>query len=770
MSQFKAKILKSGYNVWVENLVNVDKPVYSYFNVIPYTDFLKIEGVVKPSIPKAIANSKDYQDLIKILAINGVYPSNNQVNEILNFLKEKKKHSKKDTKAFIKEMIKTSSYSRSSNKSKLKLQSRLLIARHVFYENDIQTFVYDIEIEEKTNILDLKAVFLKDSKKPMDDPDNIIMLESEFFFDNSNLALDIQDLPRTGKAGFKRAKVKIENLKKTFMELIREVIYLEKDEYYDFIFYWVLHTHLCRIWSHTSIIRIVASTASGKSTLLKFIALLNKRAQPVTQPSIASLFRMANTGYVLLWDENTSLRNVKDRDTQAVINILRSGYDQDTADIPRVNDDGTVSIFSSFCPKLICSEKDFPESLESLRNRMFAIPMKTARKSLMKINLVKKELKELCQQLADFAFSHFSLFFILTRAFFDMQFKREPRIVKYIENETKNLKEFLEDGRYYKLKQRMQDIALPLIILSSWNAEDLETMFQFFIDQQEAIKQEVKKLSPEFNLLACLNDIINKKWEKTPVKVYSKDEEKELDMDDYSEFKEGEVRIQHHYLKLILKAHYNVYKCTYEFIQDVFKAFNIIYSEINPQNRKWWVIEPDSVKDAFEVKKVAVGIDIEDEHIQKAEMENSLRYFCKEFGIEKPNFKELFNMVSNIKEYVSNVGETEFPDLQSNLNIFEPDSLKVCISCLVNQGIIKTDEGFRNISLNITPSMLMRVHKILANICSENNEPKIPFKTMVDRFSIEGIKENALNTILKRLKKEGLVFLYNNGDIKVISQ
>ena len=396
MSFLENRLLEVGFNLYDENIYEEDSEFLSFLNVIPYQRLIRESTDRVSKVSRAMVNSKHVKETIKILEADGVFITPSDREDIARFLQRERKVPDDSTMIQLKELLtKQKRIMEPETETNLKKEKRLKVARHVFYQGRIHVYNYDFLVDEGYNILPMSNVsFYKDLKGNKNDPANIIQGADEFYFNSNKVTFNTQNVPFKDGIISKDNVKSLKEIKTYFDKLIRQTIYFQNEATYDLVFYWVLHTFLFKIWSHTPYLNIVGSTSSGKSTLLKFISFSNPNSQISTVPTTATLFRLAHSGVMLLWDESDQLRNIESEDTKAQVAILRAGFDHDTCGIPRCNQDNEVETYSSFVPKILCCEHDLPDTLESLKNRMLHIMMVTSKKPLRDISYKKNEIKK----------------------------------------------------------------------------------------------------------------------------------------------------------------------------------------------------------------------------------------------------------------------------------------------------------------------------------------------------------------------------------------
>ncbi len=700
------QVLLIGYNMFDENLIESKDEFYSFFNVVPYKKLIREETSQKTRVTKNMLKQKVLQDTLKVLETSKIALNDSQQEDLARLIQELGgKVSEADIKMIREKFGRQENIYEANVEPNLKVETRLKIARHIFFQDRFEVSTFDFEVKPGWNILTMPMPFYKDSTKSKNDPDNCVTPCDEFYFNNVGITFDQDNLPGVNMVS---KKLTLGELRNRYLELIKQCVYLENDCNYVVLFYWVLHTFMFKIFCHTPYLDIVGATSSGKSTLLKSIAFINKNSQLATVPTTATLFRLANSGKSLLWDESESLRNIDDNDVKAQLSILRAGFDVDTSNIPRCNDDNEVMLYSAYCPKVVCAETDLPDELESLKNRMFHIHMITAPRTMRDISLLKDRFEKLAQDFVDWVFDNFSIFYLLSIKFQDILEKvKDLHIAEIIKIYATNLGAFSE--KFYKLKHRMQDISKPILTLACGNPEDLDLIHTFLKSQQEYIMNEIKTTSPEYNLLKCLFDIIQGEYD-TGLTIYEKDspDGKNLSFNDFAEYTSQnpkKIKVSHYYLKLILRQKYNIYKFYKEFMVSTFKVFDIKLNELRPQNRQWYEFDVESLKSAFKRKQISLGIDqtkADEKPITKTDIEFLKAIIAQNKALENTISDDAF--VAQVKivtdklvQLLKNYPETTFAEVQSMLQLFttkEVESLEVALKALASQNlVIKTPNG-----------------------------------------------------------------------------
>lgn len=145
---------------------------------------------------------------------------------------------------------------------------------------------------------------------------------------------------------------------------------------------WAINTWIYGVWSSTPYLSIQAATkGAGKSTLLECVAAICKHSELVTEPTAASLFRLADSyqGWITVcYDDAQKLGLAA---SKSFLGILLPGYRRG-ATVPRVvpvseaNPAGVVR-YPVYWPKAFSLIGDL---VDTLRDRAIIIPLERATK------------------------------------------------------------------------------------------------------------------------------------------------------------------------------------------------------------------------------------------------------------------------------------------------------------------------------------------------------------------------------------------------------
>jgi len=157
---------------------------------------------------------------------------------------------------------------------------------------------------------------------------------------------------------------------------------------------WILGTYLYELFTFYGYLWINSPVKRcGKSLLEGVLSHLCYKATPrLSNASEASIFRLADQGGTLIFDELENLRG-QDRDKYGmVMSILNNGFEAG-GKVPRVekaDGDFQVIYFDTYCPKILAGINRLADTIE---DRSFKIPMvrKTSSEKVERFNLRKQK-------------------------------------------------------------------------------------------------------------------------------------------------------------------------------------------------------------------------------------------------------------------------------------------------------------------------------------------------------------------------------------------
>ncbi len=157
---------------------------------------------------------------------------------------------------------------------------------------------------------------------------------------------------------------------------------------------WILGTYLYELFTFYGYLWINSPVKRcGKSLLEGVLSHLCYKATPrLSNASEASIFRLADQGGTLIFDELENLRG-QDRDKYGmVMSILNNGFEAG-GKVPRVekaDGDFKVIYFDTYCPKILAGINRLADTIE---DRSFKIPMvrKTSSEKVERFNLRKQK-------------------------------------------------------------------------------------------------------------------------------------------------------------------------------------------------------------------------------------------------------------------------------------------------------------------------------------------------------------------------------------------
>jgi len=407
----------------------------------------------------------------------------------------------------------------------------------------------------------------------------------------------------------------MEGIRGSFLSLLKSLVVLQDESEYLFLFYETLHNLVYRISSHAFIHVIYGATSSGKSTLLKILARLILTSYIVIDPSNATIFRMADAGNSLFIDEFNKIVSDggKDKELQEFLALIRAGTEEGVS-VPRCEGDyNTPRFFDAYCPKIIASEHPIPPGLESARNRMITTCMMTALKPVERTDSHEGELLQLRDQIASFMSSYFPRVFYLSHVFGSIRDgKPHDPVPDELAAHIKNMEGTMD--AYRGLSARMQDLSRSIMVLASWNKEDLDKMVKFFREQQRCVADRTMEDNAEYDFLRCLGEMCDNKIE--PLEWTQKDGKKvTIPTNQIYYLKPSDSKPEHltiyiglNLYRLLQKRYtaleYNAFK---DQVRGILTKYSIQYKETNPGNKLQSEMEVLAVGRALDAKKHAIG-------------------------------------------------------------------------------------------------------------------------------------------------------------------
>ena len=143
---------------------------------------------------------------------------------------------------------------------------------------------------------------------------------------------------------------------------------------------WALYTWCFRAFAVAPNLMVTApERAAGKSRVTELLSYMVQRPKPVSDASVAALFRQIESdGPTLLFDEAQAFLNRRPDDPTGA--ILRAGFTRRLANVDRMVGEGAsleVRSFSTFCPKAMNGRK-LTKSDDMLTDRSVVLPMTRA--------------------------------------------------------------------------------------------------------------------------------------------------------------------------------------------------------------------------------------------------------------------------------------------------------------------------------------------------------------------------------------------------------
>ena len=143
---------------------------------------------------------------------------------------------------------------------------------------------------------------------------------------------------------------------------------------------WALYTWCFRAFPVSPYLMVTApERGAGKSRVTELLSYMVQRPKPVSDASVAALFRQIKSdGPTLLFDEAQAFLNRRPDDPTG--GILRAGFTRRLANVDRMVGEGAsleVRSFSTFCPKAMNGRK-LTKSDEMLTDRSVVLPMTRA--------------------------------------------------------------------------------------------------------------------------------------------------------------------------------------------------------------------------------------------------------------------------------------------------------------------------------------------------------------------------------------------------------
>lgn len=242
-------------------------------------------------------------------------------------------------------------------------------------------------------------------------------------------------------------------------DLINQHIFFRDKQFPLLIATWVLGTYLYDevftyygyLWINSPVKRC------GKSLLEDILSLLCFSASPrLSNATESSIFRLANSGGTLIFDELETLRSQDKEKYGAIMGVLNNGF-QAGGKVPRVErgkDGFQIIYFNAFCPKVLAGINHL---VDTIADRSFKIPMvrKTSKEKVSRFNLriQKTQFEKLRYEILEWA-----------------KAKRPHIQLLYNKIDTLDLKKIVDLGSF---DDRFLDISEPLLTIAYFS--DLES-------------------------------------------------------------------------------------------------------------------------------------------------------------------------------------------------------------------------------------------------------------------------------------------------------
>lgn len=187
-------------------------------------------------------------------------------------------------------------------------------------------------------------------------------------------------------------------------DLLRRHVFFKDERLSLLIATWVLGTYVYDVFTFFGYLWINSPVKRcGKSLLEDILSQLCYKATPrLSNVSEASIFRLANEGGTLIFDEIENLKSEDREKFGMMMSVLNSGF-QAGGKVPRVEKgDGGYQVvyFNAFCPKILAGINRLADTIEDRAFKVLMVP-KTKQERVERFNLRKqgKELEGLRREL-----------------------------------------------------------------------------------------------------------------------------------------------------------------------------------------------------------------------------------------------------------------------------------------------------------------------------------------------------------------------------------
>ena len=173
---------------------------------------------------------------------------------------------------------------------------------------------------------------------------------------------------------------------------LKSYLDLRKEEEYDLLVNWIIHTYLVNLFGSTSYIKVGGNQDVGKSTVMKVCSKLSFKGKLLSAPSAAVLYRTLNCSQNTLFVDE--FENQNEENKEAILSVLNVGYTKEGCTIEKCDrgrdSDFEPQKFRAFSPKMFAGISDI--RIPTLKSRCIELNMvRTTRKDLKNVDRIDDE-------------------------------------------------------------------------------------------------------------------------------------------------------------------------------------------------------------------------------------------------------------------------------------------------------------------------------------------------------------------------------------------